>query len=124
MLPRPPSATLFPYTTLFRSKGEGVGRPYELGEAIGKASRELVAQSHNVAQKRLIEGHRLDERAAHNLLMFLNEQAAATGAVPSDRTVVVERFRDEIGDWRRCSLTPFGARGPAPWARGPAARFR
>src|SRR5437762_10675074 len=79
MLPRPPSATLFPYTTLFRSKGEGVGRPYELGEAIGKASRELVAQSHNVAQKRLIEGHRLDERAANNFLMFLNEQAAATG---------------------------------------------
>src|SRR5207237_3712265 len=64
-------------------KGEGVGRPYELGEAIGRASRELVAQSHKVALKRLTEEHRLDERAANNLLTFLNEQAAATGAVPS-----------------------------------------
>src|SRR5207253_486662 len=105
-------------------KGEGVGRPYELGEAIGKASRELVAQSHKVAQKRLIEEHRLDERAANNLLMFLNEQAAATGAVPSDRTVVVERFRDEIGDWRLCILTPFGARIHAPWALALGARLR
>jgi ATP-dependent helicase Lhr and Lhr-like helicase len=105
-------------------KGEGVGRPYELGEAIGKASRELVAQSHKVALKRLTEQHRLDERAANNLLTFLNEQAAATGAVPSDRTVVVERFRDEIGDWRLCILTPFGARVHAPWALALAARFR
>jgi len=105
-------------------KGEGVGRPYELGEAIGRASRELVAQSHKVAMKRLTEELRLDERAANNLLTFLNEQAAATGAVPSDRTVVVERFRDEIGDWRLCILTPFGARVHAPWALALAARFR
>src|SRR5207249_3438821 len=103
---------------------EGVGRPYELGEAIGRASRELVAQSHKVATKRLIDEHRLDERAASNLLTFLNEQAAATGAVPSDRTVVVERFRDEIGDWRLCILTPFGARIHAPWALALAARLR
>src|SRR5439155_19749765 len=66
----------------------------------------------------------LDERAAQNLLTFLNEQAAATGAVPSDRTVVVERFRDEIGDWRVCILTPFGARVHAPWALAAAARLR
>jgi ATP-dependent Lhr-like helicase len=105
-------------------KGEGVGRPYELGEAIGKTSRELVAQSHKTAVKRLTEEHRLDERAANNLLTFLNEQAAATGAVPSDRTIVVERFRDEIGDWRLCVLTPFGARVHAPWALALAARFR
>src|SRR5580765_1018949 len=91
-------------------KGEGVGRPYELGEAIGKTSRELVALSHKVAMERLTDEHRLDERAANNLLTFLNEQAAATGTVPSDRTIVVERFRDEIGDWRLCILTPFGAR--------------
>src|SRR5919198_1505342 len=64
----------------------------------------------------LVDEHRLDERAAKNLLTFLNEQAAATGAVPSDRTVVLERFRDEIGDWRLCILTPFGARVHAPWA--------
>ncbi len=105
-------------------KGEGVGRPYELGEAIGKTSRELVAQSHDVALARLMDEHRLDERAANNLLTFLNEQAAATGAVPSDRTVVVERFRDEIGDWRLCILTPFGARIHAPWALALAARLR
>jgi ATP-dependent Lhr-like helicase len=105
-------------------KGEGVGRPFELGEAIGKTSRELVAQSHKVAVQRLTKEHRLDERAANNLLTFLNEQAAATGAVPSDRTIVVERFRDEIGDWRLCILTPFGARVHAPWALALAARFR
>jgi ATP-dependent Lhr-like helicase len=105
-------------------KGEGVGRPFELGEAIGRASRELVAQSEKTATKRLIEEHRLDERAAGNLLTFLNEQAAATGAIPSDRTVVVERFRDEIGDWRLCILTPFGARVHAPWALALAVRLR
>jgi ATP-dependent Lhr-like helicase len=105
-------------------KGEGVGRPYELGEAIGRTSRELVAQSPQAALKRLTEEHRLDERAARNLLTFLNEQASATGAVPSDRTIVVERFRDEIGDWRLCILTPFGARVHAPWALALAARFR
>jgi len=105
-------------------KGEGIGRPYELGEAIGKTSRELVALSHDVGQARLVNEHRLDERAANNLLTSLNEQAAATGAVPSDRTVVVERFRDEIGDWRLCILTPFGARIHAPWALALAARLR
>ncbi len=105
-------------------KGEGVGRPFELGQAIGLASRELVAQSHKLAVERLTKEHRLDERAANNLLAFLNEQAAATGAVPSDRTIVVERFRDEIGDWRLCILTPFGARVHAPWALALAARFR
>ena len=105
-------------------KGEGVGRPYELGEAIGKTSRELVALSPDVARARLMSEHRLDERAANNLLTFLNEQAAATGAIPSERTVVVERFRDEIGDWRLCILTPFGARIHAPWALALAARLR
>jgi ATP-dependent helicase Lhr and Lhr-like helicase len=105
-------------------KGEGVGRPYELGEAIGRTSRELVALSEPKALKRLQDEHLLDERAARNLLTFLNDQAAATGAVPSDRTVVVERFRDEIGDWRLCILTPFGARVHAPWALALAARLR
>src|SRR5213078_3032953 len=61
---------------------------------------------------------------ARNLVTLLHEQAAATGAVPSDRTVVVERFRDEIGDWRLCILTPFGARVHAPWALALAARLR
>src|SRR5205085_2308331 len=76
------------------------------------------------AKAKLRAEHALDERAAENLLRFLSEQAAATGALPSDRTVVVERFRDEIGDWRLCILTPFGARVHAPWALALAARLR
>ncbi len=98
-------------------KGEGVGRPYELGAAIGKFSRELLAK-----HEPTIEG--LDDRAAWNLIEFLREQERATGVVPSDRTVVVERFRDEIGDWRICILTPFGGRVHAPWAMAVAARLR
>ena len=105
-------------------KGEGVGRPYELGEAIGAASRELVALSENKALARLRDEFTLDARAAQNLITFLGEQQAATGAVPSDRTVVVERFRDEIGDWRLCILTPFGGRVHAPWALAIGARLR
>ena len=105
-------------------KGEGVGRPYELGEKIGRASRELVGLSDKKAAERLDSDYHLDERAARNLMTFLREQAAATGVVPSDRSIVVERFRDEIGDWRVCILTPFGARVHAPWAMALAARLR
>jgi ATP-dependent Lhr-like helicase len=98
-------------------KGEGVGRPYELGEAIGTFARELLA----APDPRMPD---LDERAERNLLAYLREQEKATGALPSDRTVVVERFRDEIGDWRVCILTPFGARVHAPWAMAVGARLR
>ncbi len=105
-------------------KGEGVGRPYELGEKIGAASRELVALSDARADKRLRDDFFLDPRAAKNLLTYLREQEAATGAVPSDRTIVVERFRDEIGDWRVCILTPFGGRVHAPWGMALTARLR
>jgi ATP-dependent Lhr-like helicase len=104
-------------------KGEGVGRPFELGQAIGQASRELVALSDEAALGRLGTDYHLDQLAARNLLTFLREQEAATGAVPSDRTIVVERFRDEIGDWRLCVLTPFGGRVHAPWALALAARL-
>ncbi len=105
-------------------KGEGVGRPFELGEAIGRAGRELLALDDDHARERLVSEHELDERAAENLLTFLREQEQATGALPSDRAIVVERFRDEIGDWRLCILTPFGARVHAPWALALAARLR
>jgi ATP-dependent Lhr-like helicase len=98
-------------------KGEGIGRPYELGEAIGKFARQLLASRDPKVPD-------LDERAERNLLAFLREQERATGALPSDRTVVVERFRDEIGDWRLCILTPFGARVHAPWAMAVGARLR
>ena len=76
------------------------------------------------AAERLRDEHSLDERAARNLVTFLREQEAATGVVPSDRTIVVERFRDEIGDWRVCVLTPFGGRVHAPWSLALAARLR
>ena len=105
-------------------KGEGPGRPYELGQAIGQASRELAALSDETALERLATDYSLDELAARNLVTFIREQEAATGAVPSDRTIVVERFRDEIGDWRVCVLTPFGARVHAPWALAASARLQ
>jgi ATP-dependent helicase Lhr and Lhr-like helicase len=105
-------------------KGEGVGRPYELGKAIGRAVRELTSRSDEKALGALEQEYGLDELAARNLLTFLREQEGHTGAVPSDRTVVVERFRDEIGDWRVCMLTPFGGRVHAPWALALAARLR
>ena len=105
-------------------KGEGVGRPAELGERIGRAARELAALSDEAASHSLREAYGLEERAARNLLTFLREQEEATGVVPSDRSIVVERFRDEIGDWRVCVLTPFGGRVHAPWAMALRARLR
>src|SRR3954466_3642200 len=104
-------------------KGEGVGRPYELGAAIGRFSREIIALPE---QKRLarLQELGLSDFAARNLSVFLEDQERVTGVVPSDRTVVVERFRDEIGDWRVCILTPFGARVHAPWAMAVGARLR
>src|SRR5438105_992028 len=104
-------------------KGEGVGRPYELGEEIGRFSRNLVSKSDQTNLDQLVRLG-LTTFAARNLITFLREQEQATGAVPSDRTVVVERFRDEIGDWRVCILTPFGARIHAPWALALGARLR
>jgi ATP-dependent Lhr-like helicase len=104
-------------------KGEGVGRPYELGARIGAASRELAALSDANAASRLAGDYHLDVLAARNLLAFLREQERSS-ALPTDRTVVVERFRDEIGDWRVCVLTPFGGRVHAPWSMALAARLR
>jgi ATP-dependent Lhr-like helicase len=97
-------------------RGDGIGRPVELGRAIGAFTRELMAERRPRALTRLRERHALDERAAENLIAYLEEQREATGTLPTDRTVVVERFRDEIGDWRLCLLTPFGGRVHAPWA--------
>jgi ATP-dependent Lhr-like helicase len=105
-------------------KGEGVGRPFELGEAVGRLARELVAAGPEPAGDRLRRESAFEGRAAGNLVGYLEDQAAATGVVPSDRAVVIERFRDEIGDWRLCVLTPFGARVHAPWALALAARLR
>ncbi|MFT3765703.1 MAG: DEAD/DEAH box helicase [Minicystis sp.] len=105
-------------------RGDRPGRPPELGRAIGALARTLLAEKRNAALKRLREHHGLDERAAENLLAYLREQAEATGEVPSDRTIVVERYKDEIGDWRVCILSPFGSRVHAPWCTAVLARLR
>jgi ATP-dependent Lhr-like helicase len=100
--------------------GDSIGRPRELGEAIGAFARWAVEQEPAVLERE----YDLDERAADNLVAFLREQQAATLVVPSDRTVVVERFRDEIGDWRLCVLSPYGGRVHAAWALALTARIR
>ena len=96
--------------------GDGPGRPLELGAALGEFVREIRAMPPAAAAERLQQRHDLDPWAAENLLGYLQDQADVTGAVPDDRTIVVERFRDEIGDWRICVLSPFGAQVHAPWA--------
>ncbi len=105
-------------------RGEDMGRPAELGAAVGKLARELVAMPPRAAHERLRAESAFDERAATNLVAYLHDQADATGSVPSDRAIVIERFRDEIGDWRLCVLTPFGARVHAPWAMAITAAIR
>ena len=103
--------------------GDTPGRPAELGRAIGAACRELSAASEADATAKL-EQVGLDELAARNLIRYLAEQRAATGYVPDDRTLVIERFRDELGDWRVVLHSPYGDRVHAPWALAIAARLR
>ena len=103
--------------------GDTPGRPAELGQAIGAACRELAAASEDDATAKLQRAG-LDELAARNLIRYLAEQRAATGYVPDDRTLVVERFRDELGDWRVVLHSPYGDRVHAPWALAIAARLR
>ncbi len=102
--------------------GDGPGRPIELGEAVGAFLREIASSDDPAGL--LEERYRLDETAAANLGTFIAEQRAAAGAVPDDRTIVVERFRDEIGDWRIAVLSPFGARVHIPWALAIRGRYR
>ena len=104
--------------------GDGLGRPLEFGQAIGQLTRELLAMKTANAQTKLIDQHGLDSRAASNLLTYLHDQRTATGETPSDKTIVVESFLDEIGDWRVAVLTPFGARVHSPWATAVAATLR
>jgi ATP-dependent helicase Lhr and Lhr-like helicase len=101
-------------------KGDGVGRPKELGEAIGRFARTALECS----AEQLAADYDLDELAARNLLDYLAEQQRATRVIPSDRTIVVERFRDEIGDWRLCVLSPYGGRIHAAWGLALSARIR
>jgi ATP-dependent Lhr-like helicase len=103
--------------------GDAPGRPAELGAAIGAMCRELAGASVASAAA-MLRAAGLDELAAGNLLRYLADQREATGCVPDDRTLVVERFRDELGDWRVVLHSPYGARVHAPWALAIAARLR
>ncbi|MFZ1284581.1 MAG: DEAD/DEAH box helicase, partial [Propionicimonas sp.] len=104
-------------------KGDTLGRPAELGRALGGFVRELGGLSRPAALARAAAAG-LDEWAADNLVTYLTEQRDATGRLPSDRQLVVERFRDELGDWQVVVHSPFGSPVHAPWALVVAARLR
>ncbi|MFB9660535.1 ATP-dependent helicase [Glycomyces mayteni] len=103
--------------------GDGLGRPLELGRALGAFVRELSAMDEDAAHDRLAAAG-LDASAARNAIAYLAEQREATGLVPDDRTVLIERFRDETGDWRVVVHSPFGAQVHAPWALALGERLR
>ena len=104
-------------------KGDGLGRPAELGRAIGAFTREVsTAASPKVLERMAAAG--LDDKATTNLVAFVTEQKASTGQVPTDTTLVVERFRDELGDWRVILHSPYGMQVHAPWALAVGARIR
>src|SRR6476659_6396065 len=105
-------------------KGDRAGRPLELGLAIGRLMHDMLRVPPAAALDRLTREHDLDHRAADNLLQYLRDQQKAAGAVPDAATVVVERVRDELGDWRVCVLSPRGGRIHAPWAMAAAAKIR
>jgi ATP-dependent Lhr-like helicase len=106
-------------------KGDGLGRPAELGKAIGAFTSELAGGSATGEKMRArIEAAGLDERAVTNLIKFVDEQKQSTGTVPTDTTLVVERFRDELGDWRLVLHSPYGTPVHAPWALAVTARIR
>ncbi len=101
--------------------GDSVGRPFELGAAIGRFTRTVGERS----DTDLEQGCGLDRLAVRNLRSYIDEEREATGGlVPTDRQIVVERFRDELGDWRVAVLSPFGARVHAPWALAIETRLR
>ncbi len=104
-------------------KGDTAGRPTELGQAIGAFTRELAGLPDTAAEARAREVG-LDDNAAHNLVAYLREQVEATRVLPSDTTVLVERFRDELGDWRLAVHSPYGTAVHAPWALAINARLR
>ncbi|HEY8996345.1 MAG TPA: helicase-related protein, partial [Edaphobacter sp.] len=104
--------------------GDQAGRPLEFGRRIGALVRELRDAPRSVAMTRLTREHDLDPTAAENVLRYLADQELATVAVPDDRNIVIERVRDELGDWRVCVLTPFGSRIHAPWAMAVTANLR
>ncbi|MBT8213331.1 MAG: DEAD/DEAH box helicase, partial [Acidimicrobiia bacterium] len=104
--------------------GDRLGRPLELGRAVGEFIRTVGALDPDEARTVLRERYRLDAWAADNLAAFIADEKEATGTLPTDRTIVVEQFRDEIGDWRTVVLSPFGGRVHAPWALSARRRYR
>ncbi len=102
-------------------RGDGPGRPIELGRALGRFTRELLEQ--DAPETWLEAEHGLDGFAAKNLAAYVEDQKAWTGGVPTDVRITIERFRDELGDWRLCILSPFGSRIHAPWALAISARL-
>ena len=104
--------------------GDRPGRPIEFGRRIGALMRELRAMPRSAAITKLTKDHDLDPQAAENVLRFLVDQELATTEVPDDRTIVIERVRDELGDWRVCILTPLGSRIHAPWAMAATAKLK
>ncbi|HTU60592.1 MAG TPA: helicase-related protein, partial [Polyangiales bacterium] len=104
--------------------GDQAGRPIEFGRRIGALVRELRELPRGAAITRLTREHDLDQQAAENVLRYLADQELATEQVPDDRMIVIERVRDELGDWRVCCLTPFGSRVHAPWAMAATAKVK
>ncbi|MFN0073654.1 MAG: DEAD/DEAH box helicase [Chloroflexota bacterium] len=105
-------------------KGDLVPRPVQLGESIGRLSHDLSKADSEAGLKILVTEHALDPNAAQNLLAYIADQRAWAGYVPDHQTIVVERMRDELGDWRICILSPWGGRVNAPWAMAIQARLR
>ncbi|HEY7820343.1 MAG TPA: DEAD/DEAH box helicase, partial [Vicinamibacteria bacterium] len=97
-------------------RGDGPGRPLELGRALGRFTREIASLPRADALARLVDRSRLDTDSASHLLGYLDEQREQGGSIPTDQNLVIERFRDELGDWRIAILSPFGARVHGPWA--------
>ncbi len=105
-------------------KADAAERSVPFGEEIGRLVREVRELKPAAAVNKLTKSHDLDRRAADNFLQYLGDQEEATGAVPDDRTIVVERVLDELGDWRVCVLSPLGGRIHAPWAMAVTAKVR
>ena len=104
--------------------GDQAGRPLEFGQRIGALVRTLREMFRSVAIASLTSEHDLDPKAAENVMRYLADQEIASTVVPDDRNIVIERVRDELGDWRMCCLTPFGSKIHAPWAMAATARIR
>ena len=104
--------------------GDQAGRPIEFGRRIGALVREMREMPRGAAITKLTYEHDLDQQAAENVLRYIADQELATQQVPDDRTIVIERVRDELGYWRVCCLTPFGSRVHAPWAMAATARLK